>query len=307
MLALLQKLLVAVWVFAGVVWVSWTLPALPALAVAGLLLLTLGHAVFLAVEFIAVYIVNKRDTVPHAGVVAMVRAWVGESIMAPRVFLWRQPFRSNAIPDWLGGDGVREAHGERGVVFIHGFVCNRGFWNPWMAQLQKTGHPFAAVNLEPVFGSISDYIPEIDAAVVRVAQATGLPPLVICHSMGGLAVRAWLRASHRAGQPDSRVHHVITIGSPHHGTWLSRFAFSPNGEEMRRQGQWLQQLAQDEHEGRLKRFTCFYSNCDNIVFPASTAMLPGADNRLVTGEAHVDMAFNPSVMGQSLAMLNSAN
>ena len=76
---------------------------------------------------------------------------------------------------------------------------------------------------------------------------------------------------------------------------------------MRRQGQWLQQLAQDEHEGRLKRFTCFYSNCDNIVFPASTAMLPGADNRLVTGEAHVDMAFNPSVMGQSLAMLNSAN
>ena len=43
MLALLQKLLVTVWVFAGVVWVSWTLPASLALAVAGLLLLTLGH------------------------------------------------------------------------------------------------------------------------------------------------------------------------------------------------------------------------------------------------------------------------
>jgi len=34
--------------------------------------------------------------------------------------------------------------------------------------------------------------------------------------------------------------------------------------------------------------------------------LPGADNRLVKGAAHVDMAFDDVVMRQSLAMLESA-
>ena len=306
MLARLQKFLALTLALVAVVWVVWILPVSLMLALAGLALLALGHALFLAIEFMAVYFVNKRDTVPHAGVVAMVRAWVGESIMAPRVFLWRQPFRSNVIPDSMGVDGARGVYSKRGVVFVHGFVCNRGFWNPWMAQLQGRGNAFAAVNLEPVFGSIHEYVPQIEAAVAQVTQATGLPPVVICHSMGGLAVRAWLRANHAAGQPDSRVHHIVTIGSPHHGTWLSRFAFSANGTQMRRQGEWLQTLAREEPESRMARFTCFYSNCDNIVFPASTAMLPGADNRLVKGAAHVDMAFDDVVMRQSLAMLESA-
>ncbi|RYF38882.1 MAG: permease, partial [Comamonadaceae bacterium] len=43
-------------------------------------------------------------------------------------------------------------------------------------------------------------------------------------------------------------------------------------------------------------FTCWYSNCDNIVFPTSTAQLQGADNRFVDGVAHVQMAFHPEVM-----------
>ena len=47
---------------------------------------------------------------------------------------------------------------------------------------------------------------------------------------------------------------------------------------------------------RAALFTCWYSNCDNIVFPASTAALAGADNRFVDGLAHVQMAFDPGVM-----------
>ena len=306
MLARMQKTLALTMLLLGIGWVAWALPVSMALALAGVLVLALGHAVFLAVEFVAVYVVNRRDSVPHAGFIAMVGAWVGESIMAPRVFLWRQPFRSNILPDHLTADDGIGIKGRRGVVFIHGFVCNRGFWNPWMQQIKGRGHAYVAVNLEPVFGSIQEYIPQIEAAVTQVTQATGMPPLVICHSMGGLAVRAWLRASHTARHPDSRVHHIVTIGSPHQGTWLSRFAFSVNGTQMRRQGQWLEILARDEPASRMARFTCFYSNCDNIVFPASTAMLPGADNRLVKGAAHVDMAFDESVMRQSLAMLESA-
>jgi len=47
-------------------------------------------------------------------------------------------------------------------------------------------------------------------------------------------------------------------------------------------------------------FTCWYSNCDNIVFPATTAALAGAEHRLVEGVAHVQMAFDPGVVAACL-------
>ena len=179
--------------------------------------------------------------------------------------------------------------------------ANRGFWTPWLHRLRAQGNPFVAVNLEPVFGSIDDYAPEIDAAVERVTQATGRVPVLVCHSMGGLAVRAWLRTH----QADQKVHHIVTIGSPHGGTWLGRFSFVMNGQQMRLAGDWVTQLVGGELPGRSARFTCWYSNCDNIVFPASTATLPGANNRFVPGEAHVAMAFCPTVMDATFESLRT--
>jgi pimeloyl-ACP methyl ester carboxylesterase len=108
----------------------------------------------------------------------------------------------------------------RGAVFIHGFVCNRGFWTPWLKELRARGHSFVAVNLEPVFGSIDEYVPIVEGAVQRVTQATGMAPVLVCHSMGGLAARAWLRAM----SADGRVHHVITIGSPSRPGWRASAA-----------------------------------------------------------------------------------
>jgi hypothetical protein len=71
---------------------------------------------------------------------------------------------------------------------------------------------------------------------------------------------------------------------------------------MQRQGEWLRCLHEQGAKGNA-RFTCWYSNCDNIVFPASTAALEGADNRLMRGVAHVALAFHPQVMRESLALI----
>ncbi len=215
----------------------------------------------------------------------------------PPIFLWRLPFVSNQIPD--DASNSSEHRGKRGVVFIHGFICNRGIWTPWLAHVKNHQRAFVAVNLEPLFGSIEDYTPLIDQAVHAVTQDTSLPPLIVCHSMGGLAVRAWLRHANA----DQRVHHIVTIGSPHHGTWLGRFSFMTNGRQMTLSNDWLRQLEADEPAQRYKLFTCYYSNCDNIVFPASTATLSGADNRLITGAAHIALAFDQTVMSESLARI----
>lgn len=298
MLARIQRSIVAVLALITITWLILTWNCSPTVTWAGLLVIFLGHSVFLALEFAFVYWINWTDPAPHSGFLKLVRAWIGETFRAPRVFCWQQPFRSHVLPDQLEADEAFRHR--RGVVFIHGFVCNRGFWNPWVSRIRQDGRIFIAVNLEPVFGSIDDYVPIIESAVQRVTAATGLPPLLICHSMGGLAARAWLRSC----QSEERIYRVITLGTPHHGTWLSHFSHTINGRQMRLSSRWLEQLARDEPAQRSRLFTCYYSNCDNIVFPTSVAQLPGADNRFVEGVAHVAMAFDKTIMDESLALLD---
>ena len=280
-------------------WLGWHWSESPLLAVAGAVAIAMIHSVVLAVEFVALRFVSRFDPAPRPTWRELALAWLSETLMALRVFCWRQPFRWREVPDRL--EAAPAGPAKRGAVFIHGFVCNRGFWTPWLKELSARGHPFAAVNLQPVFGSIDEYVPIVEDAVQRVTGATGMAPVLICHSMGGLAARAWLRAM----SADARVHHIITIGSPHHGTWLARFSRFKNGRQMKMHSDWLGQLERSIEEKRNANFTCWYSNCDNIAFPASTGALPGADNRLVRGAAHVDLGFRPEVMAESLARVSA--
>jgi triacylglycerol lipase len=249
-----------------------------------------AHPACLAIEFMMLPWLNRSQPPPHARTPVIFRAWIAEVLTATRIFGWEQPWRSNAEPDHLpAASGPR-----RGVVLVHGFFCNRGMWNDWMRALRAEATPFIAVNLEPVFGAIDSYAHTIDTAVTALERATGRPPLLVGHSMGGIAIRAWLR---RRGSA-ARIHHVITIASPHRGTWLARFAFVSNARQMRLRSEWLERLAAGESAALRARLTCFYSNADNIVAPHDSAMLPGADNRLVEGKAHVCLSFADEVFDE---------
>lgn len=303
MLARIQQLTVAAWLGLVLLWLTsdfwhsltWTLVAL---------LLFFGHAAFLLVEFALSRWHNRLDPAAQANLGTLLRAWLLEAQVAPRVFAWQQPFRSRVWADHLPRPSdfqdteARPNAPRRGFVFIHGFACNRGLWNPWLAQLQARGDVFCAINLEPLLGSIDRYAPLIDTAVRRVHAATGLPVVLVCHSMGGLAARAWLQAN----TAEHLVHRVVTLATPHHGTWLSHFAQSVNARQMQIGSRWLAQLAQQEPAARRALFICYYTNCDNIVFPSSTAAWPGADNRFITGVSHIALVFDARVMGEVLAL-----
>ena len=263
----------------------------PGLAWVGVTLLLGGYALVMALEMLVLRWAHGDDPAPRADPTTLFRAWWGEVLSAPAVFCWRQPFRSRRWPDQLPALSKHDASPRsspcprRGVLLVHGYVCNRGVWNAWLQRLTEQGTPFVAVNLEPVFGSIDDYVAQIELAVQRLERCTGRAPVVVAHSMGGLAVRRWWAEPGN----DSRVHHAVTLGTPHGGTWLARFAMTHNSKQMRQLSSWLHTLQQREPPDRNARFTCFYSHCDNIVFPPSTATLAGADNRHLAGVAHVHM------------------
>ena len=134
---LLVAILVGVWVWrAG--HKAWAVPA--ALAVFWL------HAWVLALEFGLMAAVNRSDPAPRATLMQLIRAWWGEVLAAAQVFTWRQPFCSQAEADHLQA----RHQGQRGVVLVHGFACNRGLWNPWLRQLRQRDRSCLAVTLEPL-------------------------------------------------------------------------------------------------------------------------------------------------------------
>ena len=195
-------------------------------------LVAFGHAVVLGVEFILLVVVtralNGHQNHAQTALKAIPGAWLAESVHALRAFCWRQPFCSQKWPDRL----PLEPGLQRGVILVHGLLCNRGFWNPWLAKFTAHGVPFIAVNLEPIAGLIEDDLATVDAAVTTMTRLTGQAPLLVGHSRGGLVLRAWAAEPGRVG----RYHHIITIGSPHGGTWMARFAMSRGSAEMRLDG-----------------------------------------------------------------------
>jgi len=288
--ATLLALTIAAAAIGATVGPTWLAPAFVALVL-------VGYLGVLAIEFAWLRTSYGAADPARPTVGQLVRAWALEVVAAPRVFLWRQPFRWKTEPDHL----PIAARGRRGVLLVHGFFCNRGLWNTWLRRLRDRGVPFIAVSLEPLFGSIDDYRQTIADAVTRLEDRTGVAPVIVAHSMGGLAARAWF-----AAQPEARLHRLVTIASPHAGTRLGVHGRGANIRQMRLGSGWLGRLATAESAAARARITCFWSHCDNIVFPTRSATLAGADNRHLPGTPHVHMVEHPAVFDEVLRIVASA-
>ena len=258
--------------------------------------LVLGHPTLLAVEMLLARSVAVGAGAPVARWRDLPRALMREWITSTAVFGWRMPWRSNAIPDHL----PRTSRGLRGVVFIHGYICNRGLWNPWMKRLLKLDRAFVAVSLEPVFASMDDYIPQVERAVRRIESTTGLAPVIVAHSMGGIVARAWLRsrAAHKRSDGTEEAARLITIGTPHRGTWLARLALAANARQMRVDSDWLTSLVAKEPPTLPGIITSWWSECDQIVYPPPTAVFPGSEAKQLRGVGHIALTAREEVWNE---------
>jgi len=242
--------------------------------------------------------VHSERTAPQT----WVAVWWREMLFAARVFAWRQPFGWRLLPDTAASRSDLSP-----VVFVHGYLCNRAFWQPWMVQCRAIGRPYVTVNLEPIFGSIDGYAAQIEAAVQMAEAASGRRPFLVGHSMGGLAIRAWRVMQ---AKPSHEILGVVTLGSPHLGAWLARWSGTPNGRQMRIGSDWLHRLSAREASrfgaSAHHHFLCWASRTDNVVFPVATAFLQGADNRILEAAGHIELAYRADVISTSLAWMASA-
>jgi pimeloyl-ACP methyl ester carboxylesterase len=193
------------------------------------------------------------------------------------------------------------------VLLLHGWGCNSGYWIDLLPRLDAAGISYARLDLEPMLGSIDDYLPMVDAAVNTLCHDSGAHQVVIvAHSMGGLVARNYLRA-----KGAQRIARIITLGTPHHGTELARFGPGRNAYQMRYDadgapGSWLATLASSETPAKRALITSIFTHHDNIVAPQTSSYLPGARNIEFGGIGHVALGRNTRILDCVMAELAAA-
>jgi len=173
------------------------------------------------------------------------------------------------------------------VVFVHGYFSNRGCFHRIVRELdERSVAPIFTPNFPSAFASIERLAGELHREIERICAATGSGDVIlVCHSMGGLMARSYLR-DHGA----ARVRKLVTISTPHHGTVLARLGMGPNVVQMRPGSRFLEALFAAEREAPLECPTAsIYTTHDNLVAPQDSARLDGARNHAIVGRGHMDI------------------
>jgi len=177
------------------------------------------------------------------------------------------------------------------VLLVHGYICNHGIWRAMKRFLEARGIGVWTHDVEPVFAGIDEYVASLAARIETISALTRAERLVIVgHSMGGLVLRAYLRA--HGGR---RVALGITLGTPHHGTLLARRGFGENARQMVPGSTWLDELAHTEVGGLAAPIVSIWSRHDNVVTPQESACLEAAENIALDGVGHVALAFSSAI------------
>ncbi|KAI3592853.1 putative LIPASE TRANSMEMBRANE PROTEIN [Cupriavidus sp. U2] len=229
---------------------------------------------------------------------AALRCFLVECRAVFRMFNWLQPFRSRlslAQPTHPLPDAPH-------VLLVHGYGCNHAVWLDMAPALAAAGYRCEAIDLTPVLGDIDDYAPQLLARMREMQARAGRAPLLVCHSMGGLAARAAQALAAQAGG-DTPCAGIVTLGSPHQGCALARFGSGRNARQMRWQSPWLAALAAAETPPMRARIVSVFSWHDSIAGPPGTSWLDGAQHLALDGIGHVSLLRDPRAVQATLTAL----
>lgn len=248
------------------------------------------HAIPLGIEFVTGALIDRRP-VARISLLDGVRVWWRETWRSFTVFnidqAWRADFPERPI--------VRDPH-RPAVLLVHGYMCNRGTWRPWLFGGLPERWNIATVDLEPVYGPVERYAEVLHTAIEKLRAASGAERVtLVCHSMGGLAARAYLRAHgpHAVGR-------VVTIDTPHHGTIFARFGSGHNARQMRSASDYVRRLAEADEP---VEFICFASQHDNLVVPRQGQTIAGVEAIWFEKLGHLAMTASSEVLAKLIEVV----
>jgi predicted alpha/beta hydrolase family esterase len=192
----------------------------------------------------------------------------------------------------------------RPVLLLHGILCNAQVWRGVQTRLRSAGFgPIEALDVEPLLADIELQARQVAPRLLALQrQCNGERVIIIAHSMGGLIARALLR-----DLGASAIRRVVTIASPHHGTTMVRGLPWPDTRQMSRVSPWLGALNLAQ-EGRFTvPFASIFTGEDNLVAPAESARLEGAELHELHGVGHLGILRSHRALDCVMTTLNQAD
>lgn len=164
---------------------------------------------------------------------------------------------------------MNPTHNRNPVVLVHGLWDRSTIFDTMSAYLQNQGWSVYRFDLIPNNGKLplEQLAEQLATHIEQTLDPTQSLDLV-GFSMGGIVSRYYIQ---RLGGLD-RVGRLVTISSPHRGTWTAYATTQPGCVQMRPNSEFLQDLNRDAAEilGKLD-FTSIWTPYDLMILPASSS------------------------------------
>jgi triacylglycerol lipase len=190
------------------------------------------------------------------------------------------------------------------VLLVHGYIHNRSAFLAMSRQLKRAGFRYVdGFNYNALTEGIPDAAVRLGAEVERVLAATGADRVMIVgHSMGGMVARYYVQ---ELGGEDT-VDTVVTLGSPHRGTYASYVGLGKATAQLRPGSSMLRRLESSARPGPV-RWIAYWSDLDVFVTPIGNAKLEHtalqAHNVRVRDTGHLSLLASGWVLKDVLAHL----
>lgn len=183
------------------------------------------------------------------------------------------------------------------VVLVHGFADNRSAFTVLRRVLRRQGFSVVySLNhglMTALTGDVRSAARALGREVERICEATNATQVqVVGHSLGGLVARYYVQ---RLGG-DTRVHTLVTLGTPHQGTMAAYLLPTPVLRQLRPNSDVMIELAAPA-PGCRTRFVAVWSQLDGWVLPQRNAKLEHPDlvvtNSQLSDVGHLSLPVDP--------------
>jgi pimeloyl-ACP methyl ester carboxylesterase len=189
--------------------------------------------------------------------------------LVPSVQPVRMPFASRRRPV-DGFASTAAGWSTTPVLLVHGYFHNHSAFLVMAGALRRAGFAHVhGLNYNPLRAGIPEIAEMLALEVDRVLAATGAPRFVIIgHSMGGIVARYYAQELAEPGTVDT----VVTLGSPHRGTYTAHLGPGPAARQLRPRSALLRRLEEGARPSDT-RWIAYYSDLDAMVTPAVSAKI----------------------------------
>lgn len=217
-------------------------------------------------------------------------------------------YRTDDLPPAERGLVITDGHaGGMPVLLLHGFADNRSAFAVLSRALRKRGFGMVYSLSYSLRTSLTGDIPsaarELGRQVEQICAAANTEQVhVVGHSMGGLVARYYVQ---RLGG-DARVHTLVTLGTPHHGTMAAYLLPVPALCQLRPHSGLVAELAAPS-PGCRTRFVAVWSELDGWIVPQRNARLDHPDllvtNHQLSDVGHLSLAVDPRAVHTVISAL----